>query len=649
MNPRVLFAVQVAAYAAFPIAFSLMRSRARYTYFYIYNGVLLIVAALLGAIYAYPLTDGISVSAGSVAYGAMMMSTLMLVIVGRDLEVVRNIIRLVVLVNAFQLVLFEISSRALGSSRILNPFGTDPAVFDASIRVILVGGALGIAELVLLVAVFEAVKRKITDTNLLSALYVGFFIAVLCLDGILFPSLAFTFDSGLGTSIRTGVQAKLILAAAFSVPLVLFLALSRSVIATYASTPMRLQEILFAPRHELVGEIERQREEIAAKDREIADNVGLRDTRRAVSSSLAEVDVHADIDAVLRSVGAALSGLPGIENAPPSLAVMFDGAEVGRHGRRSDAVGVSAGERRGRRREPWFEMRALGGVLCVPLSNGSDITGVLELDVDSAPDDALVRMLTSIAFELSAMFRDTLTADREMWAARASIMSVLATRSLSAVFQPIVSLATGAVVAYEALSRFEGGFRPEERFREAARLGLGAELEQLALEVILADARHFDPSVPISVNLSPASIFVPAIKALVAGAGRSLTVEITEHDRVDSYELLSEEIRGLPQVRLSVDDAGSGYASLQHIFRLRPDYVKLDRQWVFEIDHDRPRQVLVRGLLSFVGELGGTLVAEGIERVEEADVLRGLGVPYAQGFLFAVPAPASSFPRRVGP
>jgi EAL domain-containing protein (putative c-di-GMP-specific phosphodiesterase class I) len=205
-------------------------------------------------------------------------------------------------------------------------------------------------------------------------------------------------------------------------------------------------------------------------------------------------------------------------------------------------------------------------------------------------------------------------------------------------------LTTGAVVAFEALSRFEGGFRPEERFREAARLGLGCELEQLAVEIILDEARHFDDSVPISVNLSPASIFVPAIKDLITGVGRSLTVEITEHDRVDSYEQLIEEIRGLSPVRLSVDDAGSGYASLQHIFRLRPNYVKLDREWVREIDRDRPRQVLVRGLLSFVGELGGVLVAEGVERVEEADVLRGLGVPYAQGFLFAEPAPAASFP-----
>src|SRR5699024_10547090 len=120
-----------------------------------------------------------------------------------------------------------------------------------------------------------------------------------CLDGVLFPALAFTFDSGLGTSIRQSVHAKLILALAFSCPLVLFLALARSVLAQYAASAIRLQDILFAPRHELVDEIERQSAEIAAKDQEIADNVELRDIRRSVSTSLAAIDVHADLDDVL--------------------------------------------------------------------------------------------------------------------------------------------------------------------------------------------------------------------------------------------------------------------------------------------------------------------------------------------------------------
>ena len=645
MNPRVLFAIQVAVYAAFPVAFSLMRSKARYTYFYIYIAVLHLIGGLFGSFYSYPLTDGIAVSAGSVAYGAVLMSTLVLVIVGRDLEVVRNIIRLIIVINLVKLPLFAISAEALKSPRFVNPFGTHSDVFDVSLRVIAVGGALVVAELVLLVAIFEAVKRAVADTNVLAALYVVFFVAVLCLDGVLFPTLAFTFESGLASTIQNGVHAKLILAASFGVPLVLFLVISRAVIATYAATPLRVQEILFAPRHELVGEIERQNEEIAAKNREIADNVELRDLRRSVSTSLADVDVHAEIESVLDDVGTALGRLPGLDGWSPCLVVIVDGSEVGRHGRRADTILRSRSDLRGGVREPWFEMRTLGGALCVPLSNGTELTGVLELDADAPPDDALIRMLTSISFELSAMFRDALAADREMWSARASIMSVLGDRDVRAVFQPIVSLTTGAVVAFEALSRFEGGFRPEERFREASRLGLGRELEQLALETILEQATHFDPSVPISVNLSPASVFVPAIKDLIVGAGRSLTLEITEHDRVESYESLIDEIRSYPDIRLSVDDAGSGYASLRHIFRLRPDYVKLDRQWVRDIDADRPRQVLVRGLLSFVKELGGTLVAEGIERVEEADVLRSLGVPYAQGFWFAAPAPATTFPR----
>jgi EAL domain-containing protein (putative c-di-GMP-specific phosphodiesterase class I) len=76
--------------------------------------------------------------------------------------------------------------------------------------------------------------------------------------------------------------------------------------------------------------------------------------------------------------------------------------------------------------------------------------------------------------------------------------------------------------------------------------------------------------------------------------------------------------------------------------------VKVDRAWVQNLDQDRPRQVLVGGLVSFVGEIGASVVAEGIERPAEVDVLRRLGVTAGQGHLFARPAPAASFANITG-
>src|SRR5690606_40069725 len=93
---------------------------------------------------------------------------------------------------------------------------------------------------------------------------------------------------------------------------------------------------------------------------------------------------------------------------------------------------------------------------------------------------------------------------------------------------------------------------------------------------------------------------------------------VTEDERVQAYEALRARMRSFgPIVRLSVDDAGSGWASLRHVFSLRPAYVEVDRGGVSEIHLDEARQALLLGVTQFVQLTGGCVVAEGIET--EAD------------------------------
>jgi len=96
MGPRPLFVAEVLLYAAFPLYFATLRSAMRIVFLYVYIGVVLVIGGFLGSVHSFPLSDDVRVSAGSVAYGGLMMSTVVLVIVGRDLEVVRNAIRIVV-------------------------------------------------------------------------------------------------------------------------------------------------------------------------------------------------------------------------------------------------------------------------------------------------------------------------------------------------------------------------------------------------------------------------------------------------------------------------------------------------------------------------------------------------------------------------
>jgi EAL domain-containing protein (putative c-di-GMP-specific phosphodiesterase class I)/DNA-binding NarL/FixJ family response regulator len=218
---------------------------------------------------------------------------------------------------------------------------------------------------------------------------------------------------------------------------------------------------------------------------------------------------------------------------------------------------------------------------------------------------------------------------------------VMSRREFEIYLQPVVRLDTGEVVAVEALTRFDDGMRPDVQFAEAATLGLGLNLQRATLEAAVQAAAGLPADVALSVNLSADVLqYEPTLPAIVAAAARPLIVEITEHERIDDYEAVRAAFDRLgPNVRLAVDDAGSGFASLRHILALRPSYVKLDIEWVHGIDRDPVKRALVSGLTYFAQETGCELIAEGIETEEERQIIRDLGIQLGQGYLLGRPQP----------
>jgi EAL domain-containing protein (putative c-di-GMP-specific phosphodiesterase class I) len=209
-----------------------------------------------------------------------------------------------------------------------------------------------------------------------------------------------------------------------------------------------------------------------------------------------------------------------------------------------------------------------------------------------------------------------------------------------AAFQPMVELNGGDVIGYEALTRFHDGVGPEVRFAEAATLGLGADLELATLETAIAASEALPAGTFLSVNVTPALVLErhDALCAVLERAERSIVLELTEHDAVDDYGALRDALRRCePSVRVSIDDAGAGFASLRHVVMLQPDFVKLDRTWVTGIDADPTRQAMVAGLSYFARTTGCDLVAEGIELEAERDVLAELDVRFGQGYLLGRP------------
>jgi diguanylate cyclase (GGDEF)-like protein len=209
------------------------------------------------------------------------------------------------------------------------------------------------------------------------------------------------------------------------------------------------------------------------------------------------------------------------------------------------------------------------------------------------------------------------------------------------VFQPVVRLADGDVVGYEALSRFPTlGLAPDVCFGIAATVGRRVELETAAVNAI-ASAGPPPAGALLFVNLSPTALSTSDVLTLRSRLPDRLVVEMTEEDAVDDYDRLRRHVASWTAqgARIAIDDTGSGYASMQHAIQLLPDFLKLDCTLIEDVDTDRTRQALVRSLVTFAREVGATVVAEGVERHAQLRWLREADVALAQGFLFARPAP----------
>jgi EAL domain-containing protein (putative c-di-GMP-specific phosphodiesterase class I) len=223
------------------------------------------------------------------------------------------------------------------------------------------------------------------------------------------------------------------------------------------------------------------------------------------------------------------------------------------------------------------------------------------------------------------------------------IRATIANRALETHFQPIVDLQAGQAIGTEALSRFpDGPVRPpDEWFATAASVGLGVDLELVALELALDQLPHLPSNLYLSLNASVEAIQSEGFRDLVSDLpAERIVLELTEHTPVTDYEAFADSVRGIRSLgmRLAVDDAGSGFSSFSHILNLKPDIVKLDIALTRGIDRDPARQALGRALLAFgLESYRMTIVAEGIETRGELETLRSLGCPSGQGFILGRP------------
>ncbi len=232
-------------------------------------------------------------------------------------------------------------------------------------------------------------------------------------------------------------------------------------------------------------------------------------------------------------------------------------------------------------------------------------------------------------------------------------------------FQPIVDFThSGAIFGYEALCRMVDPsgrvLNGEEAFKLARQVNRATDLDRVCYMLALEGRAHGIPAgMPLFINMLPQTILQgtwlsPLLESMsrLGVDRRDVVIEIVESEDV-APELLAghcDEIRK-QGLRIALDDMGSGFNGLRTLAAVHADFIKIDRAIVHEAQGSRVRTVLLEAIVSMAQRLGCTVVAEGLERIEDITFCQDMGLLYAQGFYFATPqktpsAQVAALPKR---
>lgn len=213
-------------------------------------------------------------------------------------------------------------------------------------------------------------------------------------------------------------------------------------------------------------------------------------------------------------------------------------------------------------------------------------------------------------------------------------------------FQPIVDVAAGRPVSWEALLRSSRG-DPAAQVLGAVPARLLHSFDESLRPRAIAWACRLGIDCDLNLNFLPRSLLASAtaLDTTMEAAAREglapnrLVLEINEAEVIDDLESFVQRINRYRSlgVKVAIDDFGAGYSGLNLLADFQPDQVKLDMKLVRGIQTNGPRQAIVRGICLTCSDLGIDVVAEGVETLEEYAWLRQEGVTLFQGYLFARP------------
>jgi EAL domain-containing protein (putative c-di-GMP-specific phosphodiesterase class I) len=333
--------------------------------------------------------------------------------------------------------------------------------------------------------------------------------------------------------------------------------------------------------------------------------------------------------------------------------------------RQVDAPHVAAGE-----------LQALGYVLAQELGEAR-ITPDVDLGAAIFPHDgedpatlltrafaALPKAGETSGGKLSFFSAPSQSTARERFSLEQDLRHAISRDQFALAFQPVVDLQMGGVVGAEALLRWRhpdlGLVSPAEFIPILERSGLIDEVGLWVLNAACREARAWEEAgligLKMAVNLSARQFRDPALNTIIIRtlerhrlAPGALEVELTETaamEDADRTRRLVEELRDLG-LSVAIDDFGAGYSSLSYLKNLPFSKLKIDREFVSNVDQRRDSQAICRALIELARGLDIKVLAEGAETREEVETLRGLGCSMFQGYFFAKPLAGEDFIRTV--
>ena len=241
---------------------------------------------------------------------------------------------------------------------------------------------------------------------------------------------------------------------------------------------------------------------------------------------------------------------------------------------------------------------------------------------------------------------------RERRSMEVELAGALERNDLQVFYQPLVTLSTGDIAAFEALARWthpeRGDVPPSTFIPIAEETNLICRLGAFVLERACMDAAAWPDPIKVAVNLSPRQFRSGGLFATVQAAlqksglpAARLELEITEAMLLEPTDLVQSTLHALRAlgVRISMDDFGTGYSSLSYLRSFPFDKIKIDRSFVQEMATSPDAAAIVRAIVTLGASLGIQVTAEGIETAEAAKLLVEQGCTEGQGFFFSRPRP----------